>query len=277
MEIAIDHPYFTFSQAVPLWQIEKDGTTQWVDEQQVDNTIKDHQDATLLVSDPQYKQGSEAIPKYREQRSTDLCLSGGSLNDFCANQIRPNFNQESFLNAIFIKKINSLSSRDASTLIDIQLQLYRQRGEQKKGFVRYLELLFDQHPSTVIEAWIEKNKVTGRGDHSDKETTARQIALAFYYLSKTNIINVGLSNKQKAGRFLEFFSSIGAENIARRLAEINNGKFKNTKPGQSTEELIDDLEIVKNFFIDHHFWDASKMVSNSILSIRHDKNNSMTE
>jgi hypothetical protein len=114
-------------------------------------------------------------------------------------------------------------------------------------------MLIENHKqpwATKYLTWLKNNDPEKEKEPSTRKNqgTARQIAISFYYLTKSAVLDFPNRSKRESAHFLEFFSGISYDHLEDKLRYKKLNQFMGIKTKDDVEQLMKDLKEVEKFF-----------------------------
>ena len=104
----------------------------------------------------------------------------------------------------------------------------------------------------------------------NKQGTARQLALAFYFMVQAKHLPKGTLDYTKNARFIEFLTGKSSENVRKKLGNIKGSEVTGVTSEKEIKNLINDLEKIKKLFNEVLFSQEVKYIDAYLLKLRND-------
>jgi hypothetical protein len=116
---------------------------------------------------------------------------------------------------------------------------------------------------------LKAGKRTRKKITNDSQGTARQIALAFYYMRNSELIPRQSGTNTIDAEFIQFLSGKDIDKIRKNLKDPKSVRRKEIS-GKATKELIHDLIVLKSHFEKIFFTKGIEKIDNDILALQKD-------
>ena len=123
-------------------------------------------------------------------------------------------------------------------------------------------------PWTIqFASWPKNNDPEKEPNTRKNQGTARQIAITFYYLTKSTVLDYPSRTKRESAHFLEFFSGISYDRLEDKLRYKKMNQFMGMNSIEDVDLLKKDLKRVESFFCDFRLKQPLNFLKEDIIAL----------